>query len=323
MYKFFFFFLLSYQFCLSQVSLDSVPISRLFRHLDIISSDEMEGRETGTKGIENAADYIESEFSKIGLSSFQKKNDFRQWYKIPGPFKNACNVIGYIEGKSKKNEFIILSAHYDHLGIVDGQIFNGADDNGSGTAALLSIAEAVMQEKKEGKGPERSILFIAFSGEEKGLWGSRYFTNYPIIPFEKISCNVNVDMIGRVDPDRLTADSLNYVHVVGQNKVSSEIAPLLSDVNSKSHKLILDGKFDVKDEPNRLFYRSDHYNFAKKGVPVVFFFDGMLGGDYHEVTDDIDKINWKLYQKRVNLILDLTMNLANRNEMLKRDTPLR
>jgi Zn-dependent M28 family amino/carboxypeptidase len=323
MYKFFFLSLVICNLSFGQKSIDSVTIRSLRKNLTIIASDDMQGRETGTKGIEKAAKYIENEFSKIGLTPIRPNKNYRQWYKISGIFKDAFNIIGCIEGKNKNDEYILISAHYDHLGIEEGQIYNGADDNGSGTAALLSIAEAIMKKKKEGFEINRNIVFIAFSGEEKGLLGSRYFTNNPIIPFEKISCNINIDMIGRVDPDRISADSLNYVHVVGQSKISSDITPILNELNSKTQNLVLDSKYDVKDEPNRLFYRSDHYNFAKNGVPVIFFFDGMLGGDYHDFTDDVDKINWGLYQKRVNFILDLTLKITNKKEMLRRDLKIR
>lgn len=308
--------------CASQIygqkSNDTVALSDLKRHLNILASDAMEGRETGTPGIEKAAVYLETEFKHIGLKPGNGDN-FRQEYLTPEENLNAFNIIAQIEGSTYPNEYVVVSAHYDHLGMYNGVIYNGADDDGSGTAALLAMAEALMRLKKLGKGPERSIVFIAFSGEEKGLWGSSYFSNHPTLPLDKVSCDINIDMIGRIDPDRTTPDRNHYVFIVGQSRLSSETSKILNTLNSKTQRLTLDEKFDHKKDPNLIYYRSDHYNFAKKGVPVVFFYDGMLGGDYHEPTDDIELIDWEIYHKRCNFILDFTMSLANRENLLKRD----
>ena len=309
-------------FCASQIygqkSNDTVALSDLKRHLNILASDAMEGRETGTPGIEKAAVYLETEFKRLGLRPGNGEN-FRQEYVTPEENLNACNIIAQIEGNTHPNEYVVVSAHYDHLGMYNGIIYNGADDDGSGTTALLAIAESLMRLKKMGKGPERTVVFIAFSGEEKGLWGSSYFSDHPTLPLDKVSCDINIDMIGRIDPDRTTPDRNHYVFIVGQSRLSSETSKILNTLNSKTQRLTLDEKFDHKKDPNRIYYRSDHYNFAKKGVPVVFFYDGMLGGDYHEPTDDIELIDWEIYHKRCNFILDFTMSLANRENLLKRD----
>ncbi len=301
-----------------QKSNDTVALSDLKRHLNILASDAMEGRETGTPGIEKAAVYLETEFKRLGLRPGNGEN-FRQEYVTPEENLNACNIIAQIEGNTHPNEYVVVSAHYDHLGMYNGIIYNGADDDGSGTTALLAIAESLMRLKKMGKGPERTVVFIAFSGEEKGLWGSSYFSDHPTLPLDKVSCDINIDMIGRIDPDRTTPDRNHYVFIVGQSRLSSETSKILNTLNSKTQRLTLDEKFDHKKDPNRIYYRSDHYNFAKKGVPVVFFYDGMLGGDYHEPTDDIELIDWEIYHKRSNFILDFTMSLANRENLLKRD----
>jgi Zn-dependent M28 family amino/carboxypeptidase len=301
-----------------QKSNDTVALSDLKRHLNILASDAMEGRETGTPGIEKAAVYLETEFKRLGLRPGNGEN-FRQEYLTPEENLNACNIIAQIEGNTHPNEYVVVSAHYDHLGMYNGIIYNGADDDGSGTTALLAIAESLMRLKKMGEGPERTVVFIAFSGEEKGLWGSSYFSDHPTIPLDKVSCDINIDMIGRIDPDRTTPDRNHYVFIVGQSRLSSETSKILNTLNSKTQRLTLDEKFDHKKDPNRIYYRSDHYNFAKKGVPVVFFYDGMLGGDYHEPTDDIELIDWEIYHKRSNFILDFTMSLANRENLLKRD----
>ena len=163
---------------------------------------------------------------------------------------------------------------------------------------------------------------MTVSGEEKGLWGSEYYTDHPLLPLEKTSVDLNTDMIGRIDTERKTADTLNYVYVVGHDKISSELPIINEGMNNENTKLVLDYKFDDPKDPNRIYYRSDHYNFARKGIPVLFFYDGMLKSDYHKTTDDIEKINWPLFEKRAQMIFYTAWEMANRNEMLKRDKPL-
>lgn len=235
---------------------------------------------------------------------------------------NASNILGVIEGSEKKDEYVFLTAHYDHLGTHDGKIYNGADDDGSGTVAVLQMANAFAQAKKEGKAPKRTIVFMTVSGEEKGLWGSEYYTDNPVFPLEKTSVDLNTDMIGRVDTERKTADTLNYVYVVGHDKISSDLPVINESVNNANTKLVLDYKFDDPKDPEMIYYRSDHYNFARKGIPVLFFYDGMLKADYHKPTDDVDKINWLLYQKRAQMIFLTAWEMANRKDMLIRDMPL-
>ncbi|NBX19839.1 MAG: M28 family peptidase, partial [Bacteroidia bacterium] len=273
-------------------------ISELKRHLSVLAHDSLEGRETGFPGIEKAARYIESQFLQMGITPLPALKEYRQHYKTPYQNQNACNVMGVIEGSDLKNEYIVLSAHYDHLGKDGDIVYNGADDDGSGTVAVLTLAKTFKTLQNLGYGPRRSILFVLFSGEEKGLWGSSYFSDHPTLPLDKVSCDINIDMIGRIDPDRTTPDRNHYVFIVGQSRLSSETSKILNTLNSKTQRLTLDEKFDHKKDPNRIYYRSDHYNFAKKGVPVVFFYDGMLGGDYHEPTDDIELIDWEIYHKR-------------------------
>jgi len=237
-------------------------------------------------------------------------------------FINASNILGIIEGTDKKDEYVFLTAHYDHLGIQNGKIYNGADDDGSGTTAVLMMAEAFAKAKKEGHGPRRTIVFMTVSGEEKGLWGSEYYSDHPIFPLEKTTVDLNTDMIGRIDTERKKDDTANYVYVVGHDKISSELPLINEKANNDNTKLVLDYKFDDPNDPERIYYRSDHYNFARKGVPVLFFYDGMLKGDYHKPTDDVDKISWSLYEKRARMIFFTAWEIANRNELLIRDKPL-
>jgi len=235
---------------------------------------------------------------------------------------NASNVLGIVEGSDKKDEYVFLTAHYDHLGIQDGVIYNGADDDGSGTVTVMQMAQAFAQAKRDGNGPRRTMVFMTVSGEEKGLWGSEYYSDHPLFPLEKTSVDLNIDMIGRVDTERKTADTLNYVYVVGHDKISSELPVVNEAMNKKYTNLVLDYKFDDPKDPNRIYYRSDHYNFARKGVPVLFFYDGMLQADYHKPTDDVAKINWPLFQKRAQMIFYTAWEMANREKMLKRNKPL-
>lgn len=234
----------------------------------------------------------------------------------------ASNILGVIEGTDKKDEYVFITAHYDHLGKKGDKIYYGADDDGSGTCAVLQMAEAFAKAKAEGKGPRRTMVFMTVSGEEKGLWGSEYYSDNPVFPLDKTSVDLNIDMVGRIDTERQTADTANYVYVIGHDKLSTDLPAINESANNKYTQLTLDYKFDDPEDPQRIYFRSDHYNFAKKGVPVLFFYDGMLQGDYHKPTDTVDKINWALYAKRVQMIFYTAWEIANRDAMLKRDLPI-
>ena len=243
-------------------------------------------------------------------------------YKKEKQIINASNVIGIVEGSDKKDEYVFVTGHYDHLGMGNGKIYYGADDDGSGTCGVLAMAEAFAKAKVAGKGPRRTMVFMTVSGEEKGLWGSQYYSENPIFPLDKTSVDLNIDMVGRIDTERQKDDTLNYVYVIGHNKLSSDLQGINEGANNKNTQLVLDYKFDDPNDPEQIYYRSDHYNFAKKGVPILFFYDGMLKADYHKPTDTIDKINFELYKKRVQMIFYTAWEIANRNDMLKRDIPL-
>lgn len=232
----------------------------------------------------------------------------------------SSNVIGMLEGTDKKDEAIIITAHYDHLGMRDTAVYYGADDDGSGTVSVLEIAEAFATAAEAGKRPRRTVIFMTVSGEEKGLWGSEYYSEHPAFPLDKTSADINIDMIGRIEKGR-KGDSLNYIYVVGDNKLSSELRKISEDLNNKHLKIKFDYKFNDPNDPERIFYRSDHYNFAKNGVPAIFYFSG-LHDDYHQPTDTPDKIRYDLLSKRGQMIFYMAWELANRNEMLKRDLPL-
>lgn len=259
---------------------------------------------------------------------FAKKDYAEKKIKTAFDFKknrttvNASNVLGIVEGSDKKDEYVFVTAHYDHIGMQNGVVNNGADDDGSGTVAIMQIGEAFHKAKAEGKGPRRTVVIMAVSGEEKGLWGSEYYSDNPLYPLEKTTVDLNIDMIGRVDTERMKDDTLNYVYVVGHNKLSTDLPIINEGVNNKYTGLVLDYKFDDPKDPNRIYFRSDHYNFARKGVPVLFFYDGMLKADYHRPTDDVEKINWPLLEKRARMVFHTAWEMANRDAMLKRDIPL-
>ena len=234
---------------------------------------------------------------------------------------HSSNVLGLLEGTDLKDEYVILSAHYDHLGRRGNTIWYGADDDASGTTSILELAKAFSKAKAEGRGPRRSILFMTVSGEEKGLWGSDYYGSHPVYPLDKTTVDLNIDMVGRIDPSRKYGDSTNYIYVIGDDKLSSDLKPISEAINKKNTKLELDYKYNDPKDPERIYYRSDHYNFAKHGVPVIFYFSG-LHADYHMPTDTPDKINYDLMKKRILLVFYTAWEMANRAGMLKRDIPL-
>ncbi len=227
------------------------------------------------------------------------------------------NVIGYIEGSdpSLKDEAIVLMAHYDHLGLSmpderGDMINNGADDNGSGTVALLAIAEALNNAKSEGYGLSRSVLFLHVSAEEKGLLGSRYYSDHPVIPIERTVTAFNADMIGRSDPENIEAGTTDYVYLIGGEIISSELDSLVTTANDKSVGMRIDRRYNDLTDPNQLYRRSDHWNFGRLEVPFVFFFTG-LHEDYHRPSDEIDKIEFDKYSRIVQLIYTSTVTVAN------------
>jgi Zn-dependent M28 family amino/carboxypeptidase len=240
------------------------------------------------------------------------------------------NVVGVFEGTDPvlKNEYVALGAHYDHVGVgipINGDsIYNGADDDGSGTTALLAMAEALSKALTR---PKRSVLFVWHAGEEKGLWGSRYFTDYPTIPLEKIVAQINIDMIGRsrvegdTNPRNRGLSGPNEIFVIGSKMMSTELGEITENVNKGYLNLSYDFRYDDPTDPNRFFYRSDHYNYARKGIPIVFFFDGEHA-DYHRPSDSVDKIDFAKYEKVTRTIYMTLWEIANRPTRLKVDKPL-
>ena len=225
------------------------------------------------------------------------------------------NVAAWIKGSEKPEEYIIISAHLDHVGVnAKGEIFNGADDDGSGTVSLLEIAEAFKTAADNGHGPKRSVIFLHVTGEEKGLLGSRYYTDYePLVPLANTVANLNIDMVGRIDPKR--KGDRNYIYLIGADKLSSDLHNISEEVNKEFTNVELDYTYNDENDPNRFYYRSDHYNFAKNNIPIIFYFNG-THADYHKASDTPDKINYDLLENRSRLVFHTAWELANRAERI-------
>jgi hypothetical protein len=240
--------------------------------------------------------------------------------KFSRPLKTE-NVLGFLEGTDKKDEILVITAHYDHIGKdstkTGDQIYNGADDDGSGTSAVLELAQAFAEAKKAGIGPRRSILFMTVTAEEKGLLGSDYYTSNPVFPLQNTIANLNIDMIGRLD--KAHADDKNYIYVIGSDKLSSELHHINEEANRKHTNLKLDYTFNDENDPNRFYYRSDHYNFAKNNIPVAFFFNG-VHNDYHQPGDEVEKILFDKMENITRLVFYTAWELANRDERIKVDS---
>ncbi len=298
--------------------MNTITADELKVHLYVVASDEMEGRDTGSKGQKKAGDYLISQYQKNAISFPKGAKDYYQ--RIPAAYLNAKrnenlpdseNIWAFIEGSEKPNEILVISAHYDHVGIKDGEVFNGADDDGSGTVALLEIAEAFKIAKKEGHGPKRSILFLHVTGEEHGLHGSRYYSENPLFPLANTITDINIDMIGRRDEKH--AASNNYVYVIGSDYLSTDLYNITEEANKKYVNLDLDYQYNDRTDPNRFYYRSDHYNFAKNGIPSVFLFNG-VHADYHKASDEVEKIEFDALAKRAQLAFTIAWELANRDK---------
>ena len=228
------------------------------------------------------------------------------------------NILGFIEGSDPvlKDEIVVVSAHYDHLGKRGESVYHGADDNGSGTSTVLEIAQAMVEAKKKGLGPRRSVLCLLMTGEEKGLLGSKYYVTYPVFPLEKTVADINIDMVGRVDEKY--KDNPNYIYVIGADKLSTDLHNINEEVNKTYTKLTLDYTYNDENDPNRYYYRSDHYNFAEQGIPAIFYFNG-THDDYHMPSDTVDKINFEKMAKIGQLAFYTAWEIANRDERIKVD----
>ena len=303
----------------------------LKKHLYTYASDEFEGRDTGSKGQKKAVEYLRNFYIQNDIKPGDPDKDYFQKMTLNisrGDEGNVDseNVIAIIEGSEKPEEYLILTAHLDHVGYgrtgsrlrksyvgeIKDRIHNGADDDGSGTVAMLEIAQAFKQASKKGKGPKRSIIFLHVTGEEKGLLGSAYYSDNPIYPLSKTVANLNLDMIGRIDPTR-KGDKREYIYIIGSDHDSQDLHNISEQTNLQTVNIDLDYRYNAKDDPQRFYYRSDHYNFAKKGIPIIFYFSG-THEDYHLPSDTPDKINYDLLELRSKLIFYTAWNIANRDQ---------
>jgi Peptidase family M28 len=329
----------------------TVPIDLLKKHVYLLTSDSLQGRETGKQGQREAAGYCTQVFRKSHLAAVFRKDStifsFQQTYPFisseimpygmvrqdarraerstmsvykryeltdaPANHRDSVaafygqNVAGLHIGTDLKQELVIVSAHYDHLGRVDGQVYPGADDNASGTASVLSIAATFDSLARAGIRSRRSVLFVLFSGEEGGLIGSSYFVaNFPM-PLNPIICDLNIDMVGRVDDAHRKKP--DYCYIIAGLK-DDTLRKTVAKANRQSVGLELSRAYDTESDPHQYFYRSDHYNFAKRGIPVLFFMDGEHP-DYHKPTDTADRINYEVLQKRATLVFQTAWLMAN------------
>lgn len=298
----------------------SITAQELKPLLYTLASDSLQGRKTGTIGQKKAARFIKDFYQRNGIKS--PLGDTAYFQEIPAEFlgfspNGSENVVAMIKGSEFPDQIVVISAHYDHLGIgPDGRIYHGADDDASGTSAVMAIAKAFKKAADAGHRPRRTILILHMTGEEEGLYGSRYYTQNPIFPLKNTVTDLNIDMIGRID--KFHKDQSNYIYLIGSNRLSSALDSIVNRQNRRHTILALDYKYNAPNEPHRFYYRSDHYNFAKHRIPVIFFFNG-VHADYHQPTDTPDKIDYPLLAKRARLVFYTAWAVANRDKRLKVD----
>ena len=304
-----------------EAALRLIDSEDLRARLAFFASDHLEGRRAGTRGADLAAAYLASELARLGLASVFPDSSYLQRFGLPGAGREPAggaadgdstqNVVAVVPGADPAlaTQYVVLGAHYDHVGIgpaVDGDsIYNGADDDGSGTVALLEVAEALAQ----GPRPRRSVLVVFHGAEELGLLGSFYFTLRPPVPRDSLVAMLNVDMVGRNAPDSLA--------VIGAGRISSELERILHE-EARATGLQLDESFDAPDHPERLYYRSDHYNYAQYGIPVAFLFAG-LHPDYHQPSDEVQKVDFEKVERVAGLLYRVAWRIAERDAPLERD----
>jgi hypothetical protein len=295
----------------------------------------MQGNDSGSMGLKDEIQddfynfFIDADVANAILPNIQSENisknvSTKLILNIESDSKEveSENVVAVIKGSEKPDEYVIISAHLDHVGVNnEGEIYNGADDDGSGTVGLLEIAEAFKKAADDGHGPKRSVVFLHVTGEEKGLLGSKYYADHnPIFPLSQTVADLNIDMIGRIDPNR--KGERNYIYLIGSDKLSTELHNLSEEVNKKYMNIELDYTFNDENDPNRFYYRSDHYNFAKNNIPIIFYFNG-THADYHQPGDTPDKINYDLLENRTRLVFLTAWEIANRDARLKVDKATR
>ena len=297
------------------------------------SSDKFEGRNTGEPGQKLAVEFIRDFYKSNNIIKAENTEDYFQKFLVDFQSRQVTrpdninednidwvkteNVAAIIEGSTYPNEYIVLTAHLDHVGTENGEIFNGADDDGSGSMALLEIAEAFKLAELDGNRPKRSIVILHVSAEEKGLLGSKYYSENPLYPLDDTITNLNLDMIGRTDPTR-NSNNDEYIYLIGTDRLSTMLHETSEKINERTVNLELDYRFNAWDDPNRFYERSDHWHFAKNNIPVIFYFSG-THEDYHQPTDTAEKIRYDLLTKRTRLIFHTAWEIANMDERIEVD----
>lgn len=303
----------------------SITERELMELLYVYASDYFQGRKTGSKGQKIAVDFLRDYYKNLNIQAAEGTNNYFQemTLKVDGKMVSTENVASIIKGSEFPDEYIVLTSHLDHIGLEGGEINNGADDDGSGTVTMLEIAEALQIGLENGYKPRRSIVFLHVTGEEEGLLGSAYYTENPLYPLEQTIVNLNIDMIGRNDPLHERDD--DYLYLIGSDILSQDLHDISVSINEKYSKLDLDFRYNDpmlkvyergRHYANRYYYRSDHYNFAKNDIPVIFYFSG-THEDYHLPTDTVEKINYPLLTKRARFIFHTLWELANREDRIK------
>lgn len=290
----------------------------LKEHLYLLSSDILEGRKTGEKRQKMAVNYFTAYYEHLGLVAPELYPEYTQNIpqeyfdgKSKGPSKN---ILAFIEGTEFPNEVVVISAHYDHLGMKGEEVYNGADDNASGSSAVMELAQSFQLAKKQGNGPKRSILFLHFTGEELGLYGSQYYIENPAFSLDSTVADLNIDMVGRIDEKHKSQKE--YIYLIGSDRLSQDLHKLSEKTNKTYTQLKLDYTYNKLDDPYNYYERSDHFNFAANNIPVIFYFNGSHE-DYHKITDTADKIDFELLAVRTKLIFYTAWEIANRKERLE------
>lgn len=300
------FYLLIPFFFIAFISCDQQPVyessvnsEQLLQDVEYLSSDELEGRRTGTEGNLMAQRYIEERFESLGLMSFG--NTYRHPFDFTNPrtdqeFTDAINLIGYVEGSENPDRFIVITAHYDHLGVQDGEIYNGADDNASGTGGLMALARYFSDNH-----PKNSIMFVAFDAEEQGLSGARHFVENPAVPLDQIALNINMDMI--------STNFENELYAVGTYHYPF-LKPMIEEATAEAEINVLFG-YDSDEWDQNWTFSSDHGPFHQQGVPFVYF--GVEDHEhYHAPSDLFENINPEFYVQVVKTIIGVAEDLDER-----------
>jgi Zn-dependent M28 family amino/carboxypeptidase len=271
-------------------------------------------------------------------NSFDVNKNFSVSISLKPEMVNTQNVVALWEGSDPvlKNEMVAIGAHYDHDGTNpnapgDDKIWNGADDDGSGTVAVLAIAEALGKSKVR---PKRSVLFVWHAGEEKGLWGANYFNKFPTVDIKNVVAQLNIDMIGRSqDPNNIIKcgpgvrrcnedlSKANEIYVIGSEMMSSTLGAITKGTNDAYLKLQYNYKYDDPKDTNRFFFRSDHFHYAQNGIPIAFWFDG-VHEDYHQPSDTADKIDYQKMEKVTRTIFLTMWEITDLKERPKIDKQL-